>query len=88
MIGSPEIAPALGLVSLTIEGYDPHEAAAALDEAFRVQVRPGLHCAPAMHRRLGTLERGGTVRLSLGPMTTSDEIDQVLEALRQLVAGT
>ncbi len=88
VIGSPEIAPALGLVSLTIEGYDPHEAAAALDEAFRVQVRPGLHCAPAMHRRLGTLERGGTVRLSLGPMTTSDEIDQTLEALRQLVAAT
>ncbi len=71
-VGRP--AP-VGLVSLTIEGYDPQEVAAALDAAHRVQVRPGLHCAPHMHRLLGTLDRGGTVRLSLGPLTTSDEID-------------
>ncbi len=87
LIGVPEGGPALGLVSLTIEGYDPHEAAAVLDEAFRVQVRPGLHCAPQMHRRLGTLERGGTVRLSLGPLTTAAEIDRASDAVRQLVAG-
>ena len=69
-VGLTSGTPTLGLVSLTIEGYDPHEAAAVLDEAFRVQVRPGLHCAPQMHRRLGTLERGGTIRLSLGPLTS------------------
>ena len=35
----------VALVSLTIEGYDPQEVAAALDASFRIQVRPGLHCA-------------------------------------------
>jgi cysteine desulfurase family protein len=77
----------VGLVSLTIEGYDPQEVAAVLDSTFRVQVRPGLHCAPHMHRLLGTLEGGGTVRISLGPMNSADQIDETLSAIRQLAAG-
>ncbi len=77
----------VGLVSLTIEGYDPQEVAAVLDSTFRVQVRPGLHCAPHMHRLLGTLERGGTVRISLGAMTSADQIEQTLSAIRQMAAG-
>ncbi len=35
---------AVGVVSISIEGYDPQEAAALLDSAFGVQVRAGLHC--------------------------------------------
>ena len=68
----------MALVSLTIEGYDPQEVAAALDASFRIQVRAGLHCAPLVHRALGTFERGGTVRLSPGHFTTAEEIEAVL----------
>ena len=77
----------MALVSLTVEGYDPQEVAAVLDSAFRIQVRPGLHCAPLMHRALGTVDRGGTVRLSLGHFTTTEEIDAVLEALGELASS-
>jgi cysteine desulfurase / selenocysteine lyase len=77
----------LGVVSLTIEGYDPQEIATVLDTSFRIQVRPGLHCAPHMHRALGTLQRGGTVRLSLGHFTTGEQIDAALSAIRELVAS-
>ena len=77
----------VALVSLTIEGYDPQEVAAVLDSSFRIQVRPGLHCAPLMHRALGTLDRGGTVRLSLGHFTTTEEIDAVVAALSEMTAS-
>ncbi len=74
------------VVSFTLEGYDPQELAAALDVTGGVQTRAGLHCAPRMHQALGTLESGGTVRLSPGWSTTSTEIDQTLELLSELAS--
>jgi cysteine desulfurase/selenocysteine lyase len=72
------------LVSVSLEGYDPQEVALSLDAGFRIQVRPGLHCAPLMHRALGTLEQGGTVRFSLGAFTTAEEIDATLSAMAEI----
>ncbi len=74
----------VGLVSFSIEGYDPQEIAAMLDAAHRVQVRSGLHCAPLMHGALGTLAHGGTVRLSVGVFTTPDEIATAIAAIGEI----
>jgi len=76
----------VGVVSVTLAAYDPQEMASALDASFRIQVRAGLHCAPHMHRALGTLDRGGTVRFSLGPLNTEAEVDATVEALHQLTS--
>jgi cysteine desulfurase / selenocysteine lyase len=73
----------VAVVSLTMEGWDPVDLAAALDSSFAVAVRPGLHCAPLAHRTLRTYPRG-TVRLSPGCFTTEGEVDQALAALREL----
>jgi cysteine desulfurase family protein len=77
----------VGVVSLTVEGYDPQELAAALDAAARVQVRAGLHCAPLMHRALGTLERGGTIRASVGPFNTAEDVDTAVTAVREMASA-
>jgi selenocysteine lyase/cysteine desulfurase len=61
----------------------PVDAAAALDEAFGIAVRPGLHCAPYAHRALGTFP-DGTVRISPGWSTTSREMEILAAALREL----
>ncbi len=45
--------------------------------------RPGAHCAPLMHRALGT-ERQGVVRFSFGYFNTVEEVDTAIEALRDL----
>jgi cysteine desulfurase/selenocysteine lyase len=74
----------VGVVSVKVGDYDPQEVAAMLDAACRVQVRSGIHCAPLMHRALGTLEAGGTVRFSVGPFTTADEIDAAVAGVRDL----
>ncbi len=86
LFGPADPAAAAALVSLSLEGYDPQDVAAVLDASFGIQVRPGLHCAPLAHRALGTLQRGGTVRLSLGHFTTADQIDAAVAALAQLAA--
>lgn len=85
--GPPPGAPRVGVVSLTMEGFDPHELAGILSQSFGIEVRAGLHCAPGTHRAIGTFASGGTVRFSVGPFTTPDDIDAALDALRQ-IAGS
>lgn len=73
-------------VSISLAGWEPVDAAAALDSSFGIAVRPGLHCAPQAHRTLGTFPQG-TVRLSPGPFNSEDEVDQVLKAIRALLGA-
>lgn len=77
----------VGLVSISVEGYDPQEVAATLDASYRIQVRPGFHCAPLMHESLGTAGSGGTVRLSLGVFNTASEIDAAVAAIAEISAA-
>ena len=77
----------VGVVSITVDGWEPVDLAAALDSSFGIAVRPGLHCAPAAHRTIGTFPLG-TVRLSPGFFTTDQEIDRAVEAIGLLAAAT
>ena len=71
------------VISFNIEGYEPGEAGAILDQAFGIKVRTGLHCAPAAHKTLVTYP-SGTVRLSPGYLNTEEEIDLTLQALEKI----
>ncbi len=59
------------------------EIAGILDQAFDIAVRPGLHCAPYIHRSLGTFP-DGTVRVSPGPFSTTEDIDRLARALAEI----
>jgi cysteine desulfurase family protein len=61
------------------------ELGGILDQAFDVAVRPGLHCAPYIHRALGTFPEG-TVRVSPGPFNTEEHIDELARALAEIAA--
>ena len=60
------------------------ELGGILDQAFDVAVRPGLHCAPYIHRALGTAP-DGAVRVSPGPFNTAEDVDRLAQALREIV---
>lgn len=81
---APPQAQHVGVVSFNIASFAPHEAASILDDSFGIQARAGLHCAPGVHRWLGTLESGGTVRFSIGSFTTVAEIDHAMSSIREL----
>ena len=65
------------------EGLSPSEVGTACNRAG-ICVRVGLHCAPVAHRTIGTFPQG-TVRISPGYFTRTDEIDQFVEVLRAIV---
>lgn len=83
--GTPDLSCRCGIVSFNIAGVTPSEVALMLDESFGILSRPGLHCAPAAHRTLGTFPTG-TVRFSFGWFNTSSEIESALQALREICA--
>ena len=81
-----KILSTMGLVTFTVEGYEPAEVAAVLDQSFGIAVRAGMHCAPYIHRRLG-LFPGGTVRASAGPFTTAEEMDEAARAILEIATA-
>ena len=85
--GPKDPAARCSVLSFTASNVDSALLAAELDHGFDIAVRAGLHCAPLAHRTLGTLP-GGTVRLSPGWSTTSEEIaffsDAVVQCIHKL----
>ncbi len=61
------------------------EIANALRHQYNILVRDGLHCAPLAHQTLGTLERGGTVRISLSPYHTRKDLQLLAQALEDVL---
>lgn len=82
--GPADPAGRCSVLSFTVSGVDPSLLAVELDHGFDIAVRAGLHCAPLAHRTLGTLP-GGTVRLSPGWSTTSEEIAFFSDAVVQCI---
>ena len=71
------------IVSLNIRDYDSGEVSDALSEQYGIATRPGAHCAPLMHKALGTVEQGA-VRFSFSHYNTKEEIIIAVSALREL----
>ncbi|MCG8512199.1 MAG: aminotransferase class V-fold PLP-dependent enzyme, partial [Rhodospirillales bacterium] len=82
--GPADASHCVGTLSLNIEGYEASDVGSILDDSFDIAVRPGLHCAPYIHKRLGTYP-SGTVRISPGAFNTDEELEQLIDALGQLV---
>ena len=71
------------VVTLNIADVDSGEVADELAERFGIATRPGAHCAPRLHRALGTTEQGA-VRFSWSYFNTEEETDAAAEAVRIL----
>lgn len=72
-----------GVVSLNIKGVDSALVGDVLWEDYEIAVRSGYHCAPLMHKSLGTGNQG-TVRFSFSSFNTIEEVDQAVVALNKL----
>ncbi|MGD0997089.1 MAG: aminotransferase class V-fold PLP-dependent enzyme [Thermoleophilia bacterium] len=76
----------VGLLSFTMAGFSPAELATVLDQHYGIAVRPGLHCAPYAHKHLGTFP-AGTTRVSVGLLSTEDEMLAAADALNEITGG-
>lgn len=72
-----------GIVAVDVDGYDSATVADILASQYDIAVRGGLHCAPLMHKYLGTQNRG-LVRISVGVDTTREHCLLLLKAISQI----
>lgn len=70
-------------VALNIADYDSSLVSDWLWEDYEIAVRPGAHCAPLMHKALGT-QKQGAVRFSFSHFNTEDEVEQAVKAIHTL----
>lgn len=76
-------APRVPIVSLNIGDEDSAWVADALWEDAGICVRAGAHCAPLLHKTLGTAAQG-VVRFSFSHANTEEEVLRAAKAVRTL----
>jgi cysteine desulfurase / selenocysteine lyase len=72
------------VVSFNLQRLDLGELEELLDEEFGVIGRAGLHCNPGAHAAVGSMGRGGAMRLSPGYFTTDSDIEMAVRAVAAL----
>lgn len=72
-----------GVISLNLSGLDNGDLSFMLEQAYGIMTRSGLHCSPLAHKTIGTFPEG-TLRFSFGHTNTMEDIDYILQALREI----
>jgi selenocysteine lyase/cysteine desulfurase len=76
----------IGVFSVRLEGMRPEALSTALEENYGILTRSGLHCAPLVHRAIGTAHLGGTTRFSFGPFLSKQDVKFATDALAQIAS--
>ena len=84
--GHGDPARRVAAVSFRCDMVSTPDLGGILDTSFDIAVRPGLHCAPYIHRALGTAP-DGLLRASPGPFTTDADIDRLVDALKEVTGA-
>jgi cysteine desulfurase family protein len=83
--GTRRLTNRVPTLSMTIANYDASDVGTLLDVEYNILTRTGLHCAPLIHEHHGSSPRG-TVRFSIGPFNTREEIETAIRGVAQLAA--
>jgi cysteine desulfurase family protein (TIGR01976 family) len=71
-------------VAIRIDGYTPQQLAAYLNDQHGIFTWDGNYYALNLTERLGVEDKGGLLRIGLVHYNTAEEVDRLLQALRQL----
>src|SRR5262249_9427570 len=83
VFGHRDMSRRVGTLSFRTDTLPAAELGGILDQAFDIAIRPGLHCAPYIHRSLGTFP-DGTVRVSTGPFNTREDVARLSQGLAEI----
>lgn len=81
--GPKTLESRLAVISFSMDGMTADKVADILDEHYGIAVRPGLHCASAAHKTLGTIDTG-LVRASFGWFNTESDVEYFCQALSEV----
>ncbi len=74
----------ISTLTMNVDGLEAGDVGIMLDVDFDIATRTGLHCAPLVHKQIGTVEIHGGVRFAVGPFNTDDHIDAAIEAVKEI----
>lgn len=77
--------PRTPVLSFTVNGFTPEEVGDILFGSYDIICRTGLHCAPLIFKYLETGPLG-SVRISLSRFTAKEDIDVLLQAMKEIVS--
>ena len=80
--GNSENENNIPVMSINIKNKLQSEVGYELNKK-EIYVRVGLHCSPLAHQTIGTFPEG-TVRIAPGYFTTEEDIDILIEALKDI----
>ena len=75
-----------GVVSFVVKGKDSSEVSNILNEEYNIATRPGLHCAPLVHKYMGTLKNGMT-RISISYFNKMSDIKKAIVAIKKIASN-
>jgi len=70
------------VVSIAVRNYDSSQVSRFLYDRYAIITRSGIHCAPLLHKELGTENRGLT-RFSFSCFNTENDVDTAVEAVKE-----
>jgi selenocysteine lyase/cysteine desulfurase len=76
--------PNIYVVSFNIKGISPEETGYILEESFGIVCRSGLHCAPLIHKAIGSYPQG-CVRISFSCFNKKKEVDSLINAVTKII---
>jgi cysteine desulfurase family protein len=82
--GPQGIRDRIGVFSVRLEGMPAAELSGLLEKSYGILTRAGMHCAPLVHRAIGTAHIGGTTRFSFGPFLSKQDVKFATDALAQI----
>jgi cysteine desulfurase family protein len=74
----------LGNFCFNIKGMVPEEVGYVLESSYDIIIRTGLHCAPLMLEALG-VHPWGTVRVSPSYFTQDNEVEEFIDAIKDVI---
>ena len=81
-----DLSDHIGVLSFNIRGFEAVNTGTILDNDYNIACRTGLHCAPLVHKHLGTDKIHGTVRIGVGPFNTRAHIEKAIAAIQEIAA--
>jgi cysteine desulfurase / selenocysteine lyase len=84
VFGPQGVPNRVGVFSVRMDGFTPHELAMVLESRYGILTRPGIHCAPLAHEAIGTLASGGTTRFSFGPFLSQGDVNYATDCLADI----
>ena len=75
----------IGVVSFNLNAYLPEDIGKILSDEFNIAVRTGHHCTPMIGKFLGGYAIDGTVRLSVGYFNKNQDIEDIIEAIQDVL---